>query len=110
MRASPADQGWRQAELRPPTFRAADLRLIGDLLSDPLTRAIRNDALAFCAPTWSDDARQALVGLGERLSDVVAVAMRRGALRFAETLDWSAGLRTLESAFALKRRPSLFAA
>ena len=110
MKTPPADQGWRQAEFRPPAFLATDLRLIGDLLSDPLTRAIRNDALAFCAPTWSDDARQALVVLGERLSDAVAVAMRKGALRFTRTPDWFAGLLALESAFALKRRPNLFAA
>ena len=110
MRAPLADQGGGQVEFRSPAFRAADLRLIGDMLSDPMTRAIRNDALAFCAPTWSEDARQALVVLGERWSDSVAVAMRKGALRFAETLEWSAGLLALESVFALKRRPSLFAA
>ena len=80
------------------------------MLSDPLTRAIRNDAFAFCAPTWSDDARQVLVVLGERRSDAVAVAMRKGALRFTRTPDWSAGLLALENVFALKRRPSLFAA
>ena len=36
--------------------------------------------------------------------------MRKGTLPFADTLDWSAGLLALKNAFALKRRPSLFAA
>ena len=105
-----SDHGWSWPKYRLPAFRAADLRLVGDMYSDPVTTAVRNDALAFPVPTWSDDARQVLVVLGDRLSDAVAVAVRKGALRFAETLDWSKGLLSLEIAFGLERRLHLFRA
>ncbi len=100
----------RLAESAIPTFRVADLRFIGDMLSDPLTRAIRNDALAFRAPVWTEDAARVLAGVGDGLSDVVAVAIRRGALRFTVTPDWSTGIETIESVFALNRVPHLFRA
>ena len=82
-----SDLRWKQTEFRLPAFRATDLRLIGDMCSDPLTKAIRNHVPAFRAPVWSDDARQVLVLLGESRSDAVSAAIRRGALRFVETLD-----------------------
>ena len=93
-----------------PAFRAADLRLVGDMLSDPLTRAIRNDILAFRAPVWSKNACRLLAAFGDARSDAVVVAIRRGALRFAVTPDWSSGLQAIESVFALKRLPHLFGA
>ena len=93
-----------------PSFCSADLRFIGDILSDPLTRAIRNDTLSFRAPVWSEDARRSLAGLGDARSDAVAVAIRRGTLRFAVTPYWPSGLQAIESVFALKRRPHLFRA
>jgi hypothetical protein len=93
-----------------PPFRTAGLRFIGDMLSDPLTRAIRNDILSFRAPVWSEDARRTLAGLGDGLSDAVAVAIRRGALRFAVAPDCSSGIQAIESVFALKRQPHLFRA
>ena len=93
-----------------PTFCPADLRFIGDMFSDPLTRAIRNDILSFRAPVWSEDARRVLTVLGDGRFDAVAVAIRRGALRFAETPDWSSGIQAIESVFALKRQAHLFRA
>ena len=98
------------AEFGFAAFCSADLRFIGDILSDPLTRAIRNDTLSFRAPVWSGDARRVLADLGDRQSDAVAVAIRRGALRFAVTPDWPSGLQAIESVFALKRMPHLFRA
>lgn len=93
-----------------PAFRAVDLRPIGDMLSDPLTRVIRNDILAFRAPVWSKDARRALAVSCDARSDAVVVAIRRGALPFVVTPDWSSGLQAIESVFALKRLPHLFRA
>ena len=103
-------QSWRPSEFQRPAFRTADLRLVGDMCSDPLTKAIRNDVLAFRMPVWSDDARQVLVLFGERWSDALAVAIRKGTLRFVETPDWSQGFLAVESTFALKRRLHLFRA
>ena len=91
-------------------FCSADLRFIGDILSDPLTRVMRNDTLSFRAPVWSGDARRGLADLGDRQSDAVAVAIRRGALRFTVTPDWPSGLQAIESVFVLKRMPHLFRA
>ena len=93
-----------------PPFRTADLRFIGDMFSDPLTRAIRNDILSFRAPVWSEDARRILAGLGDGRSDAVAVAIRRGSLRFAVAPDSSTGIQAIQSVFALKRQPHLFRA
>ena len=89
-------------------FDPADLRLVADLRSDPLTRAIRNNVLGFRSPAWSDEARQVLALMGESRSDSVAVAIGRAALRFIETPDWSQGVLAHESAFALNRRLHLF--
>ena len=91
-----------------PAFCSADLRFIGDMFSDPLTRAIRNDILSFRAPVWSEDERRVLTVLGDGRSDAVTVATRRGALRFAASPDWSFGIRAIETVFALKRRVHLF--
>ena len=102
--------GRRQSESGFPEFRTADLRLIGDMCSVPLTRAIRNDILAFRAPVWSEDARWVLARLGDARPDAVTVAMRRGALSFAMAPDWSSGIQAIESVFALKRRAHLFQA
>ena len=100
----------RQAEVAFPAFRSAELSFIGHIFSDPVTRALRNDILAFPPPVWSEDARRILAGLGDGLSDAVAVAVRGGALPFAGTPDWSSGIQAIESVFALKRRAHLFRA
>ena len=91
-----------------PAFRTDELRFFGNMFADPVTRAIRNDTLAFRAPAWSEDAFRALAGLGDRWSDAVAVAIRREAVRFSVTPDWSSGIEAIESVFALKRQPHLF--
>ena len=93
-----------------PAFCSGELRFIGDMFSDPLTRAIRNELLSFRAPLWSEDARRVLASLGDRCSDAVTAAMRRGALPYAVTPDWSSGIQAIESVFALKRLPHLFRA
>jgi len=90
------------------TFSAADLHLIADSCSDPLTRAIRNNALGWRSPDWSDETCQALMRIGDGRSDSVAVAIRRGTLRFVERVDWSLGLSAIGSVFALHRRLHLF--
>ena len=108
--ATPETGGGIMTEFGFPSFCSADLRFIGDILSDPLTRAIRNDTLSFHAPVWSEDARRSLAGLGDARSDAVAVAIRRGTLRFAVAPFWPSGLQAIESVFALKRRPHLFRA
>lgn len=100
----------RRTESGFPAFRTADLRLVGDMCSHPLTRAIRNCLLSFHAPVWSEDTGEVLAGLGDARSDAVAVVIRRNALRFAVAPDWSSGVEALESVFALKRLPHLFRA
>ena len=102
---------WSALEFQRPAFRPADLRLIGDMYADPVTKAVRNDVLAFGAPVWPDaiDQIPVLVAAGWSY-DALEVAIRQGALRFAETLDWSVGFSALESTFALKREPHLFRA
>ena len=102
---------WSALEFRRPAFRPVDLRLIGDMYADPVTKAVRNDVLAFGAPVWSDaiDQLPVLVAAGWS-SDALEVAISQGALRFAETLDWSVGFSALEGTFALKREPHLFRA
>ena len=91
-------------------FDPADLHLIADLWSDPLTRALRNNVFGFSSPVWSDDACRLLVLTGENRSDPLAVAIGKGALPFVETPDWSLGLPALKSVFALNRRLHLFRA
>ena len=93
-----------------PGFFSADLRFIGDMFSDPLTRAIRIDVLSFPTPFWSGDARRFLAGIGDKRSDALAVAIRRGALRFAVAPDWSSGFQAIETVFAMKRTLHLFRA
>ena len=99
---------WGRLRFRRPAFDAAGLRLVGDMVSDPVMRAIRRDVFEFRRPVWSEEGRRALVFLGERLSDAVAVAIGKGALSFSETLDWSRGYSALERTFELKRQPHLF--
>ena len=99
---------WKRLEFQRPAFRLADLRLVGDLLSDPVTRAIRNDAFQFQKPIWSEG-RPALVRLGETLSDALAMAIRRG-LSFPEPPDWSLGSAALCCVFGLNYRHHLFRA
>ncbi|MDE0172730.1 MAG: PD-(D/E)XK nuclease family protein [Defluviicoccus sp.] len=91
-------------------FDPADLRLIADYRSDPLTRATRNNLLGFRSPAWSDETRQALAWVGESWSDAVSVAIRKGSLRFVEPPQWPRGVSAVESAFALSRRRHLFRA
>ena len=100
----------RRSEIGFPAFRSSKLRFVGDVVSDPLARAIRNDILALSPPIWSEDSRRILAEIGDGLSDIVGVAIRRGVLCFAVTPDWSSGIQALESVFALKRREHLFRA
>ena len=102
------DGGTGPREFPGKPFDPADLRLFADLRSDPLTRAIRNNVLGFLSPAWSDEGRQVLGVMGEGRSDAVSVAIRKGNLRFVETLDWSGGVLALKSAFTLNRRLHLF--
>ena len=104
------DGGTGPPEFRGSAFNPADLRLVADLRSDPLTRAIRNNVLDFRSPAWSDDGRQVLALMGESQSDAVSVAIRKGKLSVVEVPDWSQGVSALESAFALNRRRHLFRA
>ena len=89
-------------------FDPADLRLVADLRSDLLTRAIRTNVLGFLSPAWSDEGRQVLGLMGESRSDAVSVGIRKGNLRFVETLDWSQGVLAPKSAFTLNRQLHLF--
>ncbi|MDD9982318.1 MAG: PD-(D/E)XK nuclease family protein [Gammaproteobacteria bacterium] len=111
MAESDKDCDWSALEFRRPAFCPVDLRLMGDPCADPLTKTVRNDVLAFGAPVWFDAIHQlpVLVSAGWS-SNALELAIRRGALHFAEAVDWSAGFSALESAFALKREPHLFRA
>ena len=100
---------WNRLEFQRPAFHSADLRLLGDMLSDPVTKAIGNDAFRFREPIWSEG-RPALVSLGETLSNALAMAIRRGALSFQEPPDWSGGLSAMCRVFGLDRRHHLFRA
>ena len=93
-----------------PLFHADDLRLVGDMCSDPLTRTIRNGALAFRSPVWSEEACRALVGLGEALSGALLTAIRRKALHLVKAPGWAQGASAIERVFGLERRPHMFRA
>ena len=101
---------WVRLRFRRPAFDAAGLRLAGDMISDPVMRAIRRDVFKFRGPVWSEEGRKALAFVGETSSDAVAVAIGRGALAFAETLDWFQGYSALDRIFGLGRRCHLFRA
>ena len=98
-----AGYDWKRLKFQRPAFHPDDLRLVGDMLSDPVTRAIRNDAFGFEGPDWSEG-RLALVSLGEILSNALAMAIRRGALSFQEPPDWSEGLSDMYRVFGLDCR------
>ena len=68
-----------------PPFGGDDLRLVGEMCTDPLTRAMRNDAIAFRGPVWSEG-RPGLATLGENLSGALAMVIRTGALSFAKEI------------------------
>ena len=88
-----------------------DLRLVGDMPSDPVTRAIRKGVLPFQEPPdWPEEHSSALASLGETLSNVLAMAIRRGGLSFQEPPDWSEGLSAMCRVFGLNRRHHLFRA
>ncbi len=108
MAKAESDRIAQQPQSRGFPFDPADLRLVAAYCSDPLTRAIRNHVLGFRSPAWSDEARTVLARMGESRSDAVAVAIRRKALCFVETPNWSQGVLALESTFALNRRLHLF--
>ena len=88
MAEAESDRSARLTRSRGFAFDPADLRLVADLRSDPLTRAIRNNVLGFRSPAWSDETHQALALMGESRSDAVSVAIRRTTLRVIETPDW----------------------
>ena len=101
--------GWKRLDFQRPAFHPADLRRVGDLLSDPVTRAIGNDAFRFREPIWSKG-RPALVFLGETLSNALAMAIRREAISFQEPPDWSGGWSAMCRVFGLDRQHHLFRA
>ena len=100
---------WNRLVFQRPAFHSADLRLVGDMLSDPVTRAIGNDAFRFREPIWSEG-RPALVSLGETLSNALATAIGSGALPFQEPPDWPGGSSAMCRVFGLDRRHHLFRA
>ena len=89
-------------------FRTVDLRMVGNMCLSPLTRSLRNDIPAFCAPNWSHSSHEALVAHGEKLLDVIRVAIRRNALPFTVAPDWYSGVRAMDRAFGLRRHLHLF--
>lgn len=89
-------------------FRGADLRLVGDKCLSSLTRALRNDILAFCSPKWTPASSQDLASLGEKQLDSIGVAIRRKALPFSGAPDWSSGHGAIDCAFGLNRELHLF--
>ena len=93
-----------------PPFRADDLRFVGRMRAAPPTRTIRDGALAFGSPVWSEEARLALVGLGEKISGAVLTAIRKEALLLVQAPDWPRGVSAIERVFGLERRPHLFRA
>ena len=68
------------------------------MISDPIMRAIGRDVFEFREPGWSDEGRKALVFVGERLSDAVAVAIDKGALHLPKRWTGSRGIRPSEAA------------
>ena len=96
-------------DFQAPAFHSADLRMVGGLLSDPVTRAIRQDALGFRKPAWPEG-HPALVVVGERLSDALTTAIRNDALSFPAPPDWSSGSSDIMSVFGVNRKHHLFCA
>ena len=75
-------------DFQAPAFHSADLRMVGGLLSDPITRAIRHGALVFQEPAWPEG-YSALVFVGEKLSGALTAAIRNDVLSFPAPPDWS---------------------
>ena len=92
-----------------PVFHPAALRMVGGLLSDPVTRALGSDTSRFRGPIWSEG-RPALASIGEMLSGALTMAIRRGVPFFQEQPDWSRGSAALCRVFGLDRRHHLFRA
>ena len=93
-----------------PTFHSADLRMVGGLLSDPVTGAIRHDALGFQEPAWPEG-RPALVVVGEKLSGALTAVIRNDALSFPAPPDWSSGPSAIiRRVFGVDREHHLFCA
>ena len=92
-----ADRGWNLNE-----FRAAEVRLVGNMCSSPLTRSIRCTLPAGSLLSWSADSRRALVFLSEKLFDPIDIALWRRVLPFARTPNWSSGVLDVERAFGLR--------
>ena len=93
-----------------PAFHSADLRMVGGLLSDPVTRAIRQDALGFQEPAWPEG-YPALVFVGEKLSGALTAAIRNDALSFPAPPDWSSGPSAImRGVFGVDREHHLFCA
>ena len=84
-------------------FRSRDLKLLGNMLSDPLTRAVRTGILDFHGLVWCAEMKKNLAKFGDGWSNAITVAIRRGKLDFTRTLDWSSELQGLEKIFNLKR-------
>ncbi len=98
-----SSQGWRQTK-----FSDVDLRMVGDMCSSPLSKAIRRDLLTTQLPVWSDETHRGLARLGEWWLDAVAVAIRRKALPFAGTPDWPSGFLAVKCTFGPFRKLHLF--
>ena len=77
-------------DFQAPAFHSADLRMVGGLLSDPVTRAIRQGALGFQEPAWPEG-HSAPVFVGEKLSGALTAVIRGDALSFLDPPDWSSG-------------------
>ncbi len=108
MKEAPAIVG-AGLEIRRPSFRVDELRRVGDLYLAPLTRTIRNGAIAFANPIWSE-ARRDLACLGERLSGALLTAIRSGALSSMPQPDSHEGACAVEHVFGLRRREHLLRA
>ena len=95
-------------DFQAPAFHSADLRMVGGLLSDPVTRAIRQGALGFQEPAWPEG-HSALVFVGEKLSGALTVVIRGDALSFPDPPDWSSGSSDIiRRVFGVDRKHHLF--
>ena len=90
------------ADMR-PAFRHDALCMLGDLLSNPVTRAIRSDALGFDPPDWTAG-HAALIRLAGLRSNALTRVIADGSLRFEPSPNWDCTRPALDRVFGIDLR------
>lgn len=87
------------ADMR-PAFGGEALRMIGGLPGHPVTRAIRNGALRFAPPDWTDG-HAVLRYLASLVSDALTRVIADGELSFEHLPNWDCARPALDRVFGI---------